>query len=193
MFPKYKINSDEIHVFGNLVLNSSTQARLDATQSSCTLALRDLSDGANESNQSIDLTYQTNGNYSFPSTSINSVMTAGHKYQGTITKSGMLDIEIAFQMITSDEENLTTQQKTDVKTQVDTALGTDTISEPSAGTPPTNPTIKQALMYPYMALLNEGTSTSSLVQIKNASGSVISEAAVTETASQVTRAKFTGP
>ena len=193
MFPKYKINSDEISVSGNLVLDSTTQARLDANQTSCTLKLRDLSDGADESNQTIDLTYQANGNYTFPGTSINAVMTAGNKYQGTISKAGMLDIEIHWQMISSDEENLTTQQKTDVKTQIDTALGTDTISEPSAGTPPTNPTIKQAIMYPYMALVNEAVSTSSLVQVKNASGSVIAEAAITETAAQVTRAKFTGP
>jgi len=186
----YKKNSGEVTIFGNDVLSSTTQARLDATQSSCTMTIRDITDNADETNQTITLTYQSNGNYSFPMSSINSVMTAGNYYQGTISKAGMIDIEYYFGVVSATPEALNDQQKLDVNAEVVDVLKTDALTENGIGTPPATPTFQEALMYLYQALTSKAVSTATSTEIYKNDGTKVAEANITEASAQITRDKF---
>ena len=97
MSPDVYTLTDEAYIFGNDVLSSTDQAKLDATQSGCTVDLRDLTDGADKTQQTADLTYHSaSGNYTLEISDIASVLTEGNSYTGKIAKAGMLDIEISF-------------------------------------------------------------------------------------------------
>ena len=185
-FPIYA-TTEEAYIFGNEVLSSTDQSRLNATQTGCTVDLRDLTAGADETQQTgISITYHAaSGNYTLALSDISGVLTSGSVYSGVIKKAGMIDIEIAFGV---GDRYLNTA----VKTQIDTALGTDTISELGVGTPAATPTLKAAVMLLYMALRNKVTSTDSSTSIYNSSDTEIANAGITESASQVTRTKYTG-
>lgn len=70
---------------------------------------------------------------------------------------------------------LGTSAAASVKTQIDTSIGSDAISELS-GVPSSTPTLKSALMLLFMALRNKRTSDATTVKIYNASGAVIATA-----------------
>ena len=92
----------------------------------------------------------------------------------------------------TDLGGMSTSMKAEINTEVADVLKTDTISELTT-TPGANPTFERALMMLYMALRNEADSTDSVTRIKNNSGSVVSQATITESASQVTRGKYQDP
>ena len=71
-------------------------------------------------------------------------------------------------------------QKASIGAEVDEALGTDPISEMAQGLPPITPTIKQALMYLYMALRDETNTTATLITVKNDAGTVICKATLSD-------------
>jgi len=83
-----------------------------------------------------------------------------------------------------------------VNAEVVDALGTDTIAEMSSGAPPSAPTIKQALMYLYMALRNDTTATRNGTKerrIKNDAGTVITKATTTDDGSVFSQGKLGAP
>jgi len=72
--------------------------------------------------------------------------------------------------------SLGTSAAASVKTQIDTSIGSDAISELS-GVPSSTPTLKTAIMFLLMALRNKRTTDASSVKVYNASGAVIATAA----------------
>lgn len=88
--------------------------------------------------------------------------------------------------------------KSEVNAEVVDALGTDTIAEMSAGAPTATPTIKQALMYLYMALRNASSSiktgeNTGTRQIKNDAGTTIAQASVSDDGTTFTQGKLGAP
>lgn len=78
------------------------------------------------------------------------------------------------------------------------ALATDTLAEMSAGAPPATPTIKQALMYLYMALRNASSSiktgeNTGTRQIKNDAGTTIAQGNVSDDGTTFTQGKLGAP
>jgi len=74
-------------------------------------------------------------------------------------------------------------QKASINAEMVDAIGTDTIAELSQGIPPITPTLKQAVMLPYMALRNETNTNkapSAFVKIKNDAGTVVCKAALSD-------------
>lgn len=85
--------------------------------------------------------------------------------------------------------DLGTAAATVIKTQIDTALDSDTISE-LAGVPAASTTLKKALYFLYMALRNKRTTDASNVRVYNASGAVIATAARSDNGSTGTKEIF---
>lgn len=88
---------------------------------------------------------------------------------------------------------LGTQAKADVLQQVSDALGVTTMAELSVGTPTATPTIKQALMFAYMALRNKRIATASEERVYNGSGVAIAKAALSDDGITTTKEQFTAP
>lgn len=89
---------------------------------------------------------------------------------------------------------LGTQAKADVNAECVDVLFTDTINELAQAQPSATPSISTALMFLYMALRNETTTSASQLTIANNAGTVVSKQTLSETASVLTRAKFvSGP
>lgn len=83
---------------------------------------------------------------------------------------------------------------TAIETEAAAALGTDTLSELAQGQPPVNPTMKQAIMFLYMALRNNLLTTGSQLSVCNDSGTVICKATLTDDGTTFTRSKVvSGP
>jgi len=73
-------------------------------------------------------------------------------------------------------------------------VNVDTVAEMAQGLPPVTPTMREALMYLYMAWRNESTRTSSLYNVKNDAGTVICKATLSDNGTTFTKAEFvTGP
>jgi len=77
-----------------------------------------------------------------------------------------------------------------INAEVVDALGTDAIAELAQGIPTATPTIKQALMLPYMALRNESLTTATLLSIKNDAGTVITKSTLSDDATTMTKGKL---
>lgn len=88
---------------------------------------------------------------------------------------------------------LGTQAKADVLQQVQDALGVDALTELTAGTPPANPTLKQAIMFAYMALRNKRIATSEEEKIYNNADTAIARATLSDDGVTTTKEKFTAP
>ncbi len=69
-------------------------------------------------------------------------------------------------------------------------LDGDTLAELTAGVPATNPTLSSFAMLLYMALNNELDTSSTLKEVKNAAGSVVAKATVSDTSGVFRKAKF---
>lgn len=76
-----------------------------------------------------------------------------------------------------------------VKTQIDASVGGDAIPELS-GVPASTPTLKQALMFLFMALRNKRTSSATTVQIYNGSGASIASAPQSDNSATYTKDVF---
>ena len=190
----------DIGVLFSQVLNDSTGEQLTATQK-IDISLKDLSaSGAvNITATSIDLTYDiTYKSFVIANGDLSSSTLAGHSYVGHIADDGTgsmrtIPIYIEVENEGSAEVALSTQGKADVNAEMVDVMGVDTISELSSGAPATNPTFKEAVMFLYMALRNEASSTATLTTVKNNAGSTITQATISESSSSVTRSKFTAP
>lgn len=84
---------------------------------------------------------------------------------------------------------LGTSAAASVKTQIDTALDSDTIAELS-GVPSSTPTLKKAIMFLFMAFRNKRTSTATTVGVYNASGASIASAPQSDNGSVYTKDNF---
>ena len=191
----YFLTDDKIKISRQSVLDDSTQAPLDATQADVDVNLYNVTDGAAVTQiTAISLTWSaTHQLYTFDMSDFSASLSAEKHYAGAVTEGGagnLRTFEIEFYVSPA---GFSTQQKADINTEMVDVIFTDTIPELSVGTPAATPTMATAMMFQYMALRNESNSTSSLVQVKNNSGTVISQASVTESASQVTRAQFVSP
>lgn len=71
--------------------------------------------------------------------------------------------------------SLAAQAKADVNAEVVDAVNVDTIPEMAQGVPPATPTMRQAAMYPYMALRNKLTVTATEKAIYNDAGTKIAK------------------
>jgi hypothetical protein len=76
-----------------------------------------------------------------------------------------------------------------VKTQIDTSLGSDSITE-LLTTPSGSPTMKQALMFLFMALRNKRTSEATSVKVYNSAGTVIATAVQSDNGAIYTKENF---
>lgn len=90
-------------------------------------------------------------------------------------------------------EELGATARGQVKDQIDTALGTDTLSELTAGVPASTPTIKAALTLLYMALRNKRVETGSESKIYDNAGNAIAKATTTDNGTEFTKDKFGAP
>jgi hypothetical protein len=86
-------------------------------------------------------------------------------------------------------ENLGATALGDIKDQLDSSLNTDVISELSSS-PSSTPSLKQALMFLFMALRNKRTSDATTVKVYNASGAVIATATQSDNSSIYTKENF---
>lgn len=77
-----------------------------------------------------------------------------------------------------------------INNEVVDAIGVDTVAEMAQGIPTATPTIKQALMYLYMAWRNEVTRTASAYNVKNDAGTVICKATLSDNGTTFTKAEF---
>lgn len=85
-------------------------------------------------------------------------------------------------------------QKTSLNAEVVDAIGIDTIAEMAQGIPPATPTLKQALMYLYMALRDETNTTATLITIKNDAGVVICKGVLSDDATTFVKGEMvSGP
>lgn len=84
---------------------------------------------------------------------------------------------------------LSTTAKADVKGEVDTALGTDAISE-LGSVPAAAPDLKTAVMFLFMRLRNLHTATASQAKIHNDAGTAIGTAALSDDGTTTTRGKY---
>lgn len=84
---------------------------------------------------------------------------------------------------------LGTSAQNSVKTQIDTSIGSDPITELS-GVPGSTPTLKQAMMFLFMALRNKRTSSSIAVNIYNGSGALIATATQSDNGTTYTKEVF---
>ena len=85
--------------------------------------------------------------------------------------------------------NLGAAAAASVKTQIDTAIGSDAIPELS-GTPGATPTMKTALMFLFMALRNKRTSNAATINIYNGSGALIASAVQSDNGTVFTKENF---
>ena len=85
--------------------------------------------------------------------------------------------------------NLGASAVNQILTQIQTALGTDTIPE-LTGIPGANPTLKQAIMIMYMGLRNQHTATALQEKIYNSAGSVIASSSVSDDGTTYVKGKF---
>lgn len=82
----------------------------------------------------------------------------------------------------------------EVNAEVVDVLKADTVAEMAQQAPPTTPTLEEAIMYLYMALVHEGTVTSSLKTFSNNAGTVIWKKALSDDTTTYTEAESaTGP
>lgn len=73
-------------------------------------------------------------------------------------------------------------------------VNVDTISELAQATPPTNPTMRQAIMLLYMAIRNETLVTSSLISFKDNAGTVTYKKTISDDGTTFTKQKLvSGP
>jgi len=79
---------------------------------------------------------------------------------------------------------------TDVKTQVDNALGVDTISELPVAQPPKNPTLLEAIMLAYMVDRNETEQSATEYKVKNDAGTDIAKAPYSQGATSAVRGQM---
>ena len=89
---------------------------------------------------------------------------------------------------------MSTAMIAEVNAAVVDVMKTDTITEMAQQAPPTNPTFEEALMYVYMALVHEGTATSTSKTFSNNAGTVIWKKTLSDDATTYTEAEgVTGP
>lgn len=84
---------------------------------------------------------------------------------------------------------LGTSAAASVKTQIDTSLDSDAMSELS-GVPAATATLKKAIMFLYMALRNKRTTDASSVKVYNASGASIASAVRSDNGTTGTKENF---
>jgi hypothetical protein len=93
-----------------------------------------------------------------------------------------------------DNIDLSATMKTSINAEMVDVIGTDTIAEMAQGIPPATPTLKQALMYLYMALRDETNTTATLITIKNDAGTVICKATLSDDATTFVKGELvSGP
>lgn len=80
-----------------------------------------------------------------------------------------------------------------INSEVLDVMATDVIAELSAGIPPANPTIQQALMFLYMALRNKNTTSTAENKVHNNAGSNIAKAQVSDNGTIYTKEQFQAP
>jgi hypothetical protein len=83
--------------------------------------------------------------------------------------------------------------KNDVNAEVLDVMAVDPVSELAAGVPPSNPTMRQALILLYMALRNKRTTDTSETQIYNSSGVAICKASNSDNGVIFTKDSFGAP
>jgi len=76
-----------------------------------------------------------------------------------------------------------------VNTEVSDVLKTDTVAEMSQQAPPTTPTLEEAIMYLYMALVHKVDITATLKEFHNDAGAVIWKKALSDDATTYTEAE----